>query len=126
MGISRRQDRAGRNAGGHADPRAEGRTRHHGESSLSRAIHLCFAYIRRISPFDAALSLPPLGRHAPAPRAHGAEMGEAEGFARGGVSDARGRLASYSHAARSLVKNLASNESGATAIEYALIATLVS
>ena len=42
------------------------------------------------------------------------------------LSHARGRLAAYSHAARSLVKSFAADTGGATAIEYALIASLIS
>jgi pilus assembly protein Flp/PilA len=44
----------------------------------------------------------------------------------GRLSDARSRLAACSHAARSLVRDLAACESGATSIEYALIASLLS
>jgi pilus assembly protein Flp/PilA len=50
-------------------------------------------------------------------------MGPAQGHAR--ISHARGRLAAYSHAARSLVRELRTENRGATAIEYALIAGLI-
>jgi pilus assembly protein Flp/PilA len=50
-------------------------------------------------------------------------MGPAKGHAR--VSHARSRLAAYSHAARSLVRELRTESTGATAIEYALIAGLI-
>src|SRR5476649_1860137 len=124
MGISGRQDRGGRSPRTGVDPRAGGRTRHRGKGSLSRAIHLCFAYLQRVSPFDAALCLPPLGRRAATTPSRGVEMGPAERHE--GLSHARGRLAAYSHAARSFVKNLACDACGATAIEYALIASLIS
>jgi Flp pilus assembly pilin Flp len=54
-------------------------------------------------------------------------MGAAPGFAgeRRSVSHARGRLAAYSHAARSFVKIFAADAGGSAAIEYALIATLI-
>jgi pilus assembly protein Flp/PilA len=51
-------------------------------------------------------------------------MGEAARHER--LSHARSRLAAYSHAARSLVKDLAADSRGATSIEYALIASLIS
>ena len=38
---------------------------------------------------------------------------------------ARSRLAAYSHVARSVVRRFAADPSGATAIEYSLIATLI-
>jgi pilus assembly protein Flp/PilA len=50
-------------------------------------------------------------------------MGPAKGHAR--LSHARGRLAAYSHAARSLVRELRTENRGATAIEYALVAGLI-
>jgi pilus assembly protein Flp/PilA len=52
-------------------------------------------------------------------------MGEAQGFARGRLSHARGRLAAYPHAARPVVSGLIAHESGATAIEYALVAGMI-
>jgi pilus assembly protein Flp/PilA len=51
-------------------------------------------------------------------------MGPAQRHER--LSHARGRLAAYSHAARSLVRRLACDASGTTAMEYALIASLIS
>ncbi|MBL6936453.1 MAG: Flp family type IVb pilin [Alphaproteobacteria bacterium] len=42
------------------------------------------------------------------------------------VSHAAGRLAAYSDAARSALKRFAADRSGATAIEYALIAAFIS
>jgi pilus assembly protein Flp/PilA len=41
------------------------------------------------------------------------------------VADARSRLAASAHAARSLVRRLAADVSGATSIEYTLIAMLI-
>ena len=65
-----------------------------------------------------------MGRHAPAAPSRGAEMGKAKGHER--FSHARSRLAAYSYATRSVVKQFAANSCGATAIEYALIARLLS
>src|ERR1700761_8999376 len=120
MGISGRQGRSVRNARSGADPRVEGRAGHHGEGALSRAVHLCFAYLWRISPFDAALCLPALGRKSPKSDACCAEVAAAAGSAhpRGHLSHARRRLAAYSHVARSAVKGFATDGNGTTAIEY--------
>src|SRR5258706_11753389 len=123
MGISWRQGRGKRTARRRVDPRASGGTRHCRERSLSRAVHLCFAYLQRISPFDAALCLPPLGRDPAAAASSGAQMDPSERHE--GLSHARGRLAAYSHAARSLMKNFACDKNGSTAIEYGLIAGLI-
>src|SRR3569623_1946341 len=124
MGISWGQGRDGRKPRSCVDPRAQRGAGDHGEGGLPRAVHLCFAYLRRISPFDAALHLPPLGRHAERQASRRAEMGPPARHER--LSHARGRLAAYSHAARSLVKEMAANQLGATSIEYALIASLIS
>jgi len=51
-------------------------------------------------------------------------MGASEGHKP--VSHAGGRLAAHSHAARSVVKAFARDTSGATAIEYAMIAGMLS
>src|ERR1700712_2898679 len=119
MGISGRQDRKGRNPRGRAEPGGEGGAGNPGEGTLSRAVHLCFAYLWRISPFDAALYLPPLGRNSLGPDACGHQVGAARRFAgeRRTLADARSRLAAYSDAARSAVTEFAADTGGATAIE---------
>src|ERR1700744_4350780 len=128
MGISRRQGRNRRTARGCAHPRTGGGTGHNREGALSRAIHLCFAYLRRISPFDAALCMPPLGRRAATAPSCGTEMGETpRSYGRHPrLSDARSRLATHSHAARSFVKTFWGCQGGTTAIEYTMIAFLIS
>jgi len=68
---------------------------------LSRAVHLCFAYLWRVSPFDAALCLPPVGRHTGTQTPCGPEMGQAQRHEK--LSNARGRFAAHSLAARSLM-----------------------
>src|SRR5690242_5392537 len=123
MGISWRQDRGTRAARRRVDPRAQGRARDRGEGSLSRAVHLCFAYLWRISPFDAALCLPPLGGNPAAAPSRGAEMGTSQGHE--GLSHARGRRAAHTHAARPAMKNFTRDTRGATAIEYGMIAALI-
>jgi pilus assembly protein Flp/PilA len=51
-------------------------------------------------------------------------MGSAEGH--GGLSDAGGGFAACAHAARSALSALARDIGGATAIEYAIIASMLS
>src|SRR3954468_18207924 len=111
MGISWRQDRDRRTARGRVDPRTPGGAGNRGEGSLSRAVHLCFAYLWRVSPFDAALYLPPLGRNSLGPDSCGHQMGAARRFAgkRRALADARSRLAAYSHVARSAVTEFAAD-----------------
>ena len=60
LGVSRRQGRAGRDAGGGADPRAQGGARHRDRRGRSRAAHLRQPRLSRLSSADAALSLPAL------------------------------------------------------------------
>jgi ADP-ribose pyrophosphatase YjhB (NUDIX family) len=71
--------------------------------------------------------LAPLGRHPARAGACGAQMAHAAGASgqRGRLAHARGRLASASHAARSLVKTFAADAGGATSIEYTLCAMLI-
>src|SRR5436190_650614 len=123
MGISWRQDRSGRKSGRGTDPRAARRARHRGQASLSGAFHFRFAQLSELSSADAALCLPPLGRHAGTAPSCGAEMGAPQGYER--LPDARGRFAAHSHAARSAMRNFARDMGGATAIEYGLIAGLI-
>src|ERR1700728_300786 len=128
MGISRRQDRAERNAGNGVDPRTARGVGHHGSAGVLGAVHLCLAQLRAIPSSDAALSMPALGGNAPRPRAFGDQMGEAARVdgQPGRVSHARSGFAAAADAARSAVMEFAAKACGATAIEYALIAALIS
>src|SRR5882757_10950842 len=123
MGISRRQDRDGRNSRGRADPRTGGRAGYRGQASLPGAVHLRVPRLWRFSSLDAAFCLPPLGRRGQAPASCGPQMGKTQGL--GAISHACGGLAAHPHAARSAMKNFVRNISGATAIEYGMIAGLI-
>src|SRR5215469_10902707 len=128
MGISRRQDRTGRNAGNGADPRIERGTGHCGQGGMPRAFHIRLPQLRAIPSFDAALSVPALGRDTRAPGTRRHQMGETARVDRQPrrLSHARGRLAPAADAARSVVSDFIADEKGATAIEYGLIAALIS
>src|SRR5438105_1486501 len=124
MGISGWQDRGRRNTGRNAHPRTARGAFHRGARSLLGAFHLRIARLSRFSSVDAALCMPPLGRHTTAAGAFGHQVGTPQGH--GPVSHAGGRLAAYTDAARSAVKAFARDVSGATAIEYAVIASMIS
>src|SRR3569832_781669 len=124
MGISGWQDRSRRDTGRNPHPRTARGAFHRGERSLPGAFHFRIARLSRFSSSDAALCVPALGGHAAAAGTRGHQMGTAEGH--GPVSHAGGRLAAHPHAARSVVKAFARDTSGATAIEYALIASVIS
>src|ERR1700679_2819980 len=124
MGISRRQDGARRGSGERADPRASRGAGHRGQGGVPRAVHLRVARIHRFPSPDAALSVPALGGDTAAARAPSAQMGQPEGH--GFLSDAAGRLAALADAARSALSKAVLDSKGTTAIEYAVIASMIS
>jgi Flp pilus assembly pilin Flp len=92
--------------------------------AVSGAIRVRVAQLRGLSSSDAALRLSTLGGFAGAARAFGAEMGKAERAV--AIPDAARRPAADPNAARSALRGILRNTGGATAIEYALIASLIS
>ena len=64
VGIPRRQAAPGRDAGGRADPRAEGGAGHRRLRRLPGAVRLRLARVRAVPSADAAVSVPPLEGHA--------------------------------------------------------------
>src|SRR3569832_1543021 len=124
MGISGWQDRSRRDTGRNPHPRTARGAFHRGERSLPGAFHLRIARLSRFSSADAALCVPTLGRNATAGGTHGHQMGTAKGH--GPVSHAGRRFAAHTDAARSVVNAFVRDTSGATAIEYALIASVIS
>src|SRR5215469_7533240 len=128
MGISRRQDRAGRNAGSGADPRIARGVGYFGKTGLPGALHLCVAQLRSVPSFDAALPVQALGRHSASPRTFRHQMGQAARPHRqpGRVSHAGRRFAVAADVARSAVNDFIADAAGATAIEYGLLAALIS
>src|SRR5215475_1060545 len=78
MGISRRQGRARRAAGGHSDPRAQGGAGHRGGRAVPGAAHLRKPRLSRVPSPDAALCMPALGGNGDRPRAREARLGQAQ------------------------------------------------
>ena len=78
-------------AGGHAHPRTQRRAWDHRQRAMPGAAHIRKPRLSGLSPVDAAVRLPALGRNAHRARRSDAEMGEAEPTQ--GISDAAGRPA---------------------------------
>ena len=75
LGVSRRQGRGRRNAGGRALPRDQGRTRHRALPYVPGAIQFRQPRLRRFPSADAALYVPNLGRRDHAARRPDHRMG---------------------------------------------------
>src|SRR5690349_7823659 len=124
MGISWRQSRTGRASGGNRDsgiPRGIG---DHDLGTVPGALYVRVAHLSGFSTPDASVCLPAMGRHGHGARAYRAQMVEAARV--DGTGDAASRSAARRHAARSTLAALLRDTNGATSIEYALIASLVS
>jgi len=91
VGVPRRQDRAGRDAGTDPDTRAQGGTGNSRQRGLSRTAHFREPSLPRLSSSDAALCLPALGGDGHSKGSATARLGEAEPAA--GLCDAAGRRA---------------------------------
>jgi pilus assembly protein Flp/PilA len=87
---------------------------------MPRAVRVRITQLYGLSSANAALSLPALGRHRHSFGALSVEMGEAEGTRE--LSNAASRFAAYTDVARFTLKRFLSDMSGATAIEYAMMA----
>src|SRR5580704_7144941 len=143
VGVSRRQGRNRRTAGRELDPRVEGGTGYRRQGGLPRAADLCEPPLSRLPSSHAALCLPALGRFRDCAGGTEAQMGAADGAPR--LPDAaRRRTADLSpydahmirtaEGPKTMLQNLsfpiiasvvrfARDERGATAIEYALVAS---
>src|ERR1044071_8257389 len=150
MGISWRQSRTGRASGGNRDPRIPRGIGDHDLGAVPGAVYVRVAHLPGLSTPDASLCVSALGRHSHGARAHlpglstpdaslcvsalgrhshGARAHRAqvvEAARTHDTGDAAGRSAARRHAARSALASLLRDVSGATAIEYALIASLIS
>lgn len=88
------------------------------------AVHVRVSRVHGLSSADATVCVPAMGGRATGAGAFGSEMGSSKRH--GFIPDAARRFAAYSNVAGPSLKRFALDSRGATAIEYAIIASLIS